>query len=293
MTPLVHGSGPIERAVGFRPALSSDRAGWKDVSLYLWRGEAQAAEFEPFAEALAIFHTGGAKDVPIRLGSRWIDDHSMPGSVTIVPPATPIAWKIGGEVHSCSLHLDARRFERLVEESASRATPARLRFGVQRADPMIAASISSLVDELERPKQHGSLYADTVADGLALHLLRNYSDAPPARASGGLSPRALRMACERIEAGIESGVSLEELATEVGLSRSHFTRAFRRSTGRSAHGYLTERRIARAREMLGRDEGPLVEIALRCGFASQAHFTEYFRRATGLTPAAFRRLRQS
>src|SRR5439155_7126926 len=130
----------------------------------------------------------------------WIDDHSIPGSVTIVPPATPIAWKIGGEVHSCSLHLAPQRFERLADEPAMQQPLARLRFGVRRVDPMIAASISSLVDELESPKERGSLYADTVADGLTLHLLRNYSDVRPAlSARGGLSARSLRVACDRIE----------------------------------------------------------------------------------------------
>ena len=292
MLELVHGSAPIERAVGFRPALSSDGAGWKDLSLYLWRGQAEACEFEPFSEALAIFHTGGAEDVPIRVGRRWIDDHSIPGSVTIVPPATPVAWKIGGEVHSCSLHLAPHRFERLGEATSSSAPLGRLRFGVRRGDAMLAASISSLVEELEHPKERGSLYADTVADGLTLHLLRNYSDGRPAVPTmGGLSARALRLARERIEAGIETGVSLDELAAEVGLSRSHFSRAFRQSTGRSAHRYLTERRIIRARAMLCRDEQSLVEIALRCGFSSQAHFTDSFRRATALTPLAFRRIR--
>jgi AraC family transcriptional regulator len=292
MTTLVRGSAPIERAIGFRPALSSDAAGWRDLSLYLWRGAASACEFAPFGEALAIFHTGGARNVRIRVGSRWIDERSMPGLVTIVPPATPITWDIRGEVHSASVHIAPERFARLAHETAGHRPLERLRFGFARTDPMIAATVTSLVDELEHPKERGSLYADTLADGLALHLLRNYSDGRlTLRAVGGLTERARRIACERIEDSLESGVSLDDLSSEVGLSRSHFARAFRRSTGRSPHQFLTERRVARAREMLYATDEPLVSIAIRCGFSSQAHFTHYFRRAVGLTPLAFRRSR--
>jgi AraC family transcriptional regulator len=290
MTGLVRGSEPIEQAVGFKPALSSDRAGWRDLSLYLWRGEARECDFAPFGEALAIFHTGGARDVRIRVGSRWIDERSTPGLVTIVPPATPITWDIRGEVHSASVHLAPERFERLADDTAGGRPLERLRFGFARRDPLVAASIASLADELERPKERGSLYADTLADGLALHLVRNYAEPGPAlAATAGLSSRALRLARERIEASVEAGISLDELAAEVGLSRSHFARGFRRSTGLSPHRYLTRQRIARARDLLRSTDEPLVEIALRCGFASQAHFNHSFRRATGVTPLAFRR----
>jgi AraC family transcriptional regulator len=106
---------------------------------------------------------------------------------------------------------------------------------------------------------------------------------------GGLSRRVLRAACDRIEAGIEDGVSLDELALEANLSRSHFARAFRQTTGLSPHRYLTARRLARARELLRDENLPLADVALGCGFSSQAHFTETFRRAAGVTPAAFRR----
>jgi hypothetical protein len=57
MSGLVHGSAPIARSVGFAPALSSDDARWQVLFLYLWRGHAEACKFEPYGEALAVFHT--------------------------------------------------------------------------------------------------------------------------------------------------------------------------------------------------------------------------------------------
>lgn len=287
---LAHGPGPIAESLGITPALSSEGAGWKDLSLFLWRGRARSCEFVPYGETLAVFHTGGSRNVRVRLGSRWTDQPSIPGRITIVPPATPVSWRIeGGEVHSCSLHLAPERFENVADGSLGARPLERLRFRFACNDPLMAASISCLVDELETPKERGPLFADTLADGLALHILRTCSSTAPALRSGGLGRRALAAVLERIEASLEAGVSLDELARETGLSRSHFARALRQAMGVSPHRFLTERRIESARDLLARGDEPIVEVALRCGFASQAHFTHCFHRATGSTPLAYRR----
>ncbi len=292
---LAHGAEPIAASMGVSPALSSEDAGWKNLSLYLWRGHADHCDFVPFGETLAVFHTGGSRDVRIRVGKRWIDDTSMPGRITIVPPATPVSWKIGGggEVHSCSLHLAHERFRNLTEDGSGDSPLDRLRFRFACDDPLMAASISCLVDELEAPKERGPLFADTLADGVALHILRTCSTQSTVRSrNGGLTRRALNASLDRIEAGLETGVSLDVLATTAGLSRSHFARAFRQSTGKSPHQYLTQRRLVRARELLARSDQPIIEIALRCGFSSQAHFTQSFRQIVGATPLEYRRARR-
>lgn len=105
---------------------------------------------------------------------------------------------------------------------------------------------------------------------------------------GALGARVLARALERIEASIEQGVSLQALAQDCGLSRAYFAAAFRAATGQSAHRYLTQRRLLRARAPLREAELSLSQIALRCGFSSQAHFSDAFRRAMGATPSAFR-----
>ena len=291
---LVCGGAAIERAIGFAPARSSEGAGWKNLSLYVWRGESPGCEFEPLGEAVVVFHTGGAREVGVRIGDRWARERSRPGLVTVVPPATRIAWRIEGEVHSCSLHVPPERFANLAEDVDDHDALGRLRFTCARPDSFLGGVVAALADELEQPKERGPLYVETLGDALVLHMLRSYSERT-ARAlpRGGLGARELRLVCERIEASVERGISLEELAADAGLSRSHFARAFRRSTGSSPHRYLTDRRIARARERLQRSDDPLVDVALGCGFSSQAHFTEAFRRATGHTPLAFRRLRAS
>ena len=57
----------------------------------------------------------------------------------------------------------------------------------------------------------------------------------------------------------------------------------------TAHRYLLNRRIERARRLLGQADMSIAQVAYRCGFSSQAHLTLAFRRACRLTPGEYRR----
>jgi AraC family transcriptional regulator len=49
-----------------------------------------------------------------------------------------------------------------------------------------------------------------------------------------------------------------------------------------------QRRIERAKELLSKNDLPIVEISLRTGFKNQSHFTSLFRKFTRLTPKMWR-----
>ena len=98
---------------------------------------------------------------------------------------------------------------------------------------------------------------------------------------------------DRYEAGGGGGpgaTPLHEVSVACGLSISHFSRAFHKSTGLAPHAWLLKARIDRAMTMLRRREGSISEIALACGFADHSHFTRVFRRRVGMGPAEWRRL---
>jgi AraC family transcriptional regulator len=110
----------------------------------------------------------------------------------------------------------------------------------------------------------------------------------PDPARPGLSPVAL----QRVNAHIESALGLPnalcELADVARLSRFHFARQFKRSTGLPPHRYLMARRLARAQQMVEGTRRPLADIALELGFADQSHLTRAFARAVGETPRRMR-----
>lgn len=85
-------------------------------------------------------------------------------------------------------------------------------------------------------------------------------------------------------------IKLREIAESVGVHPSQLCREFRRFFHLTPGDYTRQVRLERAKELLQRGDGRLVDIAVRTGFADQAHFSRVFRRQTGYSPGHYRQL---
>lgn len=121
--------------------------------------------------------------------------------------------------------------------------------------------------------------------GLLRYLSNHYTDP---LACGGLSPTQLRRVTEYARANISTGILISELAALIGVSASHFRRAFKITTGASPQRWLMQERCEVAKELL-LQEVTLAEAALEVGSCDQAHFTRMFRRLVGKSPGRWRR----
>lgn len=99
----------------------------------------------------------------------------------------------------------------------------------------------------------------------------------------------LKKVRDYMERHADENLKLADLALVAGLSRMHFAAQFRSATGYSPCQYLRVRRIERAKQMLSREDVPLVQVALGVGFQGQAHFSSVFQRITGQSPGQWRR----
>ena len=126
---------------------------------------------------------------------------------------------------------------------------------------------------------------------MATRLLAAHTGSPATfqPALGGLSPTVLRRAIERLRSDSDADVSLAALAADAGLSRFHFCRAFKQSTGLSPHAWLRQHRLEQAMTMLRDTDASVVSVAMALGYASQTAFAAAFRRLTGETPSDWRR----
>jgi len=127
----------------------------------------------------------------------------------------------------------------------------------------------------------------------AASLLRKQIDPEVAQAApdrrGGLRPWQARKVRAYIDNHISGPVPVADLCALVQLSEAHFSRAFRRTFGKSPHAFVIRRRVELAAQYMLQTEAPLSDIALRCGFTDQPHLCKHFRQTTGHTPAAWRR----
>jgi AraC family transcriptional regulator len=106
---------------------------------------------------------------------------------------------------------------------------------------------------------------------------------------GGLATWQARRTLAYVEANLASKMDIDGLANVVALSRSHFSRAFKRSLGFSPMEYVVVRRVERAKALISGTREPLAEVALACGFADQAHLNRRFRDIVGVSPGRWRR----
>ncbi len=111
----------------------------------------------------------------------------------------------------------------------------------------------------------------------------------PYRFRGGLAGGALRRVRSYIDEHIGERISLDELARQAGVSRFHFARQFRLSTGESPMSYLRRVRIERSKRILQTRDTSIAEVAAQLGFSDQSHFTRIFGRLVGTSPGSFAR----
>src|SRR3982750_3782480 len=83
-------------------------------------------------------------------------------------------------------------------------------------------------------------------------------------------------------------LTVDDLARAAGLSRAHFSRAFRAAFGESPHAYLLTRRLERAAALLRTTDRSVAEICLDVGLQSVGSFTTSFTRTYGMSPTAYR-----
>ena len=211
------------------------------------------------------------------------------GNVCVVPAGLDHQAVLEGNSEHLALYLDPS----LIAKAASEAQLAgsfELAERYARRDPVISSVGMALLGELDSEGLSGRLYAESLGNVLAVHLLRYYAvpNTQPVTFKGGLSATRLRQVTEFISDNYGRDIKLAELAQVAGMSSFHFAREFKRTTGTTPHQYLIKFRIERAKALLAKRDLPLIEVGLRSGFSHQSHFTRLFRRVTGTTPHSYR-----
>jgi AraC family transcriptional regulator len=158
-------------------------------------------------------------------------------------------------------------------------------------DPVMAHLVQAALPGFQRPQEASALFVDHVALAMCAHVALRYGGftARSLVLRGGLSKAQENRAKEFLSSHFAEDVPVAEVAAASDLSRGHFIRAFKQTTGITPHKWLQRYRIEKAQEFLANTPIPITEIASLCGFADQAHLTRVFSRETGMPPGAWRR----
>lgn len=97
----------------------------------------------------------------------------------------------------------------------------------------------------------------------------------------------LRRARDHLDAHHTEQIDLARVAAVAGYSPFHFQRLFTATYGRSPAAYLSERRVARAQDLLRTTNLTVTEVCHAVGFSSLGSFSSRFRSLVGETPSAY------
>lgn len=104
-----------------------------------------------------------------------------------------------------------------------------------------------------------------------------------------VADRPVAQALRLIREQAATGLDVDTIARQVGLSRSVLQRRFRLHLDRTVHDAILEARTERACELLAQTDLPLAEIAQRCGFRHQEYMGAMLRARLGTTPLKYRK----
>ncbi|AHL75508.1 AraC family transcriptional regulator [Stutzerimonas stutzeri] len=125
---------------------------------------------------------------------------------------------------------------------------------------------------------------------LCQHLLERYqTQASVSQERIALAPWQERKAKEILAGSVHAKLFIADVAEQCAMSRSHFSRAFKKATGMSPQDWSLQWRVRRAQELLADGSLSLCRISLECGFADQSHFSRMFSKLVGTTPKRWQR----
>lgn len=272
------------------PFLLKRHATWEGLRLEHYRFQSGELPEHCHAEHTVLISLSDGCHAEMRTGSGLrIVGQQKRGSICVLPSGLTHKAELGGPCEHVALYIEPSLLNRAAAESKL-TRRFELLEKYSRGDAVINSIGMALLGELDSDGLSGRLYAESLANVLAVHLLRHYTSAryQSEQSNGGLSGSKLRRVMSFIAENYAEDIKLAELAEAAGMSNFHFAREFKRTTGTTPHQYLIKFRIDRAKSLLVDKHLSLVEVGLRSGFSHQSHFTRLFRKVTGATPHAYR-----
>jgi len=283
------------------PRLSSDVVGCAPALIKRFTAIPGNIDQPPLNAHVVALHLGGAKRVRRMQGKRNSVQDVTLGSMTLMPAYQSSCWHTEGPIDFAHVTLSVGTAEQIVVEEFDREPATHQLYDtIGVVDPLLEQLFLAMLAQLER-KSRRRLHMDCLMTVFAVSLLERHSTLAARRASsaqgiarrrGGLAGWQLRRAIDYMHDNMHADLALGALAELTGLSRAHFFRAFRQSTGQSPGQFLAHIRMRHAMLLLETSALHIDEVANALGFSHARHFASAFTKRVGVSPRVFRASRE-
>ena len=159
--------------------------------------------------------------------------------------------------------------------------------------PRIRRLADTLAVEVLNDRFVSSERLDFMLQELLLSIVETYLArrrlSSPAWRGSRFEDSRIRRAIALLRARPNKELNMDELASQVGLSRSRFYDLFQLCTGFSPRAYLDMLCVETAIARLSSGEGKIAEVSAELGFSAQSNFTRFFLNQVGVPPSEYRR----
>lgn len=235
----------------------------------------------------------GEVEVTVQLNER-VPDKSWRGLILVFSGGqfkTPSTLVFPGEELPSYQLPELRHWRFSIAVMAGSVDGRQTKLGV---DPVLYHFACALLGAVEHPHAH-HYFIDKIMTAMCSYIATRCAcvEVQEESARLGLAGWQEKRVREILYSHLAENISLETLAAACSLSRSHFARSFKKSTGMTPHQCQVQMRIDRSKHLLEHSCNSVAAIGLECGFSDQSHFTRVFFKRVGSTPSAWRRFRRS
>lgn len=287
----VRRGGRVEPLLHAHPQLSSAAAHWSGVAVDYYTVPACILPRHEHVETLLHVVLEGSGQCEVFTRGKTIKLGANPGTIFICPRGTNDESRWSGPTHRVAAALHPRLLANALDETAHEREIELIEHW-NLTDPNIIAVLFAMRTDLEAGSPAGKMYGESLANALAVYLLKRYAVKThvPTVYRGGLPRYRLQRVIDYIDENLSGDLTLAQLAAVSGMSPHYFAELFRQSTGRAPHQYVLLRRIDLAKECLRDPRRSVIDAGLAAGFQNPSHFAHVFRKWVGISPSRFRSL---
>lgn len=202
--------------------------------------------------------------------------------------------KHGGSGAATSVVCGFLQCDELLFHPIARHLPALLHISPDTtpADKWLAGTIRHTVSEATRPMPGSRSMLQRLTELMFVEILRSYLQGLPTKEVGwfaALNDPVTGAALQHLHAAPMHDWSVEELARQVGVSRTVLADRFKHFLDKPPMRYLAQWRLQLAAQQMKATDAPLKTIVEQSGYESEAAFSRAFKHHFGLPPGDWRR----
>ncbi|HEX8896373.1 MAG TPA: helix-turn-helix domain-containing protein [Terriglobales bacterium] len=282
--------GRVEPFLRERPRLSSVAIRWPGLAVEDFTIPACVIPRHEHLENFLHVVLSGNVNYEVITRGKTLRFRATAGTTFVLPKGTIDELRWAGPTHRIAVAINSNLLINALDET-SHLREIELTEQWNATDRHIMAVLLAMTTDLDEGSPAGRLYGESLANALAVYLLRRYTVRryTPAHYRQGLPKYRLKRVLDYIGDNLTEDLSLTQLAALSGLSPHYFAELFKQSMGCPPHRFVLLQKIERAKQTLRDPTRSITEAAIGAGFQNPSHFARIFHRHVGVSPSAYGR----